>query len=230
MGKRGDVSDQLVLKRKTKSKIDFLRRKPNLRPEEVYNLIKSFFKSFFDNDYEYTREELLDELDTVYLRDDDKQRFIEMINRLGRIEFSDPSFSQDELDQMLDAFERTIEALVSSQTAELNLWDKVAKTFKAWTTNDEPDVEAFDADEAIEAPEEDVMQSGPAPSDEEEQMIEHDFEDLLTSFYNSLDDDLSSARVDYEEMKHAYDMMNPDEQESYYDELTQAYEALRQRI
>ncbi len=130
--KRGeDVTDKLLLKRATKKKIDRLLQKPRPSAVAAYNLIKNFFKAYTEKDYEYTREELIDELDKVYLEDDVKQKVVNAIRELGKIEFANVDYSKQEIESLMKDFEEGVEHLVHAETMELGFWDRIVKKIKS---------------------------------------------------------------------------------------------------
>ncbi len=130
--KRGEegVSEKLLLKKAVKKRVEYLLKKPSVRVEEAYNLVKSFFKAYTGRDYEFTREELLKELDKVYLEPGLKKSLSEVIEKLGVVEFAPVSYSTEEVKTLLSSFARDVELLIHANTLKKSFWDKVFEYFK----------------------------------------------------------------------------------------------------
>ncbi|MFC1648642.1 hypothetical protein ACFL1B_04245 [Nanoarchaeota archaeon] len=263
--KRGEdsSSDKLALKRAVQKKITYLMKKPKLHPGQIYNLIKDYFKACSGHEYEYTREELLRELNKIYLEESMKERLEDVILKLGVVEFAPADYTQEELKSMLEIFSHAVDLMAHTQGISLNFWDKLAHKLKkkAKKVNKE-DVElspmqkfvqeADKTEEEIPAFEEIPEENVPEPSDSWKQLPEEfesslepglespgepgqqgrpetslEFNTMLQSFYDNLGKGrVHVARLEYEELKHAYDWLEEGEKHNHYARLTKAHEDL----
>ncbi len=256
--KGGEEEDKLILKNTIQKKIDYLKKKPEVEPEEAYSLVQEFFKAFTEKDYEYTREELIEQLDKFYLEGDVKQSLINVIRELGKVEFSQPNFSQEKINSLLDDFSEALDEIVQDDKIYMGFWDKLVKKIRSHLNRDEegesniPDFiedikESISEEEApspTEEPEEEIEEASEemqppaaesqasAEGEVREGSTQHkDFESILEDFNENLQSgNLELARLDYAEMRHAYEDMDSDRKQHYYDSLTDAYERLSEAM
>ncbi len=219
----------LLLKERVKNKIDFLREKQQIQPIEVYNLIRVFFKKYFGNEYEYTRDELLKELDSIYLEQEEKERFKDVIRRLGTVEFADPGFSQEELHEILDEFDRAVDVFVETDTKHLGFWEWVVKKFQAKVQGTEQG-----AEETLEEEMDELEDIASGPEVEQLELTEDEarerFHDTLDTFYGTLEQDVTLAEERYEELLAVYESMDEAVKDEFYDAINKAYTALDDAI
>ncbi|MCD6464378.1 hypothetical protein J7L02_02540, partial [Candidatus Woesearchaeota archaeon] len=106
--------------------IDFLLGKQGLADEELYHVVKDFFKQYLHLDYEFTFEELIEEFDKVYLDPDVKQELIQFISDIGLIEFSENAYNEREVKEFLKSFAWLIDRLIPLKVKE-NFFDPELK-------------------------------------------------------------------------------------------------------
>jgi hypothetical protein len=105
--------DYNQLKTSTVQQVQFLNEKATLSETDVYVVVKEFFKQLFSLDYEFSHEELLEEIDKTYIEEDTKNTLMDFIRMIGRIEYdSDTHFNNDELKGMLSTFNDVVERLI----------------------------------------------------------------------------------------------------------------------
>jgi len=116
----------LELKTNFLHRIDFLLGKQGLKDEELYHVVKDFFKQYLHLDYEFTFEELIEEFDKVYLDPDVKQELIQFISDVGLIEFSENAYNEREVKEFLKSFAWLIDRLIPLKVKE-NFFDPELK-------------------------------------------------------------------------------------------------------
>ena len=116
----------LELKTNFLHRIDFLLGKQGLKDEELYHVVKDFFKQYLHLDYEFTFEELIEEFDKVYLDPDVKQELIQFISDVGLIEFSENAYKEREVKEFLKSFAWLIDRLIPLKVKE-NFFDPELK-------------------------------------------------------------------------------------------------------
>lgn len=104
----GEVSKE------TRRKIAFLKRKNYVAQGEVYNLSKSFFKSYIKKDQEFTTEELKHELHKIYLSGSVRTRIESLLEKLSLLEYTDTQYSQAEITLLLEE----LDAIIKDVTIE----------------------------------------------------------------------------------------------------------------
>lgn len=91
---------------------EYLHSKRVLKEQEVYTLVKDFFKEFLDLDYEFTEQELSNELKRVYLDEQTHSRVNALLMSVFRIQYTDVGLSEEELRKILKDFERIVNSMV----------------------------------------------------------------------------------------------------------------------
>lgn len=107
------------LKIKTDQQIKYLNEKTTLTEEEVYIVTKDFFSVILDIDYQFSHEELLEELNKTYLDTQIKEHIDTFVRNIGRIEYnSHISFSSDELKKQLQELQEIVDKLILEETKQ----------------------------------------------------------------------------------------------------------------
>ena len=111
--------DLKTFKAKTVQQIKYLYEKVTLTSEEVYIVTKDFFKSLLEIDYEFSHEELLDELGKTYVDADLKEEIDRYVNTIGRIEYNSAiEFSNEELKTFLGELSEIVDKLIIEETKQ----------------------------------------------------------------------------------------------------------------
>lgn len=111
--------DLKELKIKTEQQIKYLYEKAILSEEEIYTMIKDFFGSLLELDYQFSHEELLDELNKTYIDSKIKQDIEVMVKNIGRIEYnSSVSFQPEELKQFLSQLQEISDKLILEEAKQ----------------------------------------------------------------------------------------------------------------
>lgn len=101
-----------LLRDETEEEIKYVQKKLQIEDKEVYLLSKQFFKKLLELDYETTYEELLEEIDKIYLDKELRKEIQAFIINIGQIEYSRKEFSQEELRILLDELKRISRKLI----------------------------------------------------------------------------------------------------------------------
>jgi len=108
------ISKKLLLE-STIRKIDYYSSKNSLTDIELYYVVKDFFTEFLELKYEFSLDELLLELDKIYLESDQREVINSFINKIKIIEFEDSTFSQEKVKDLMREF-----SLIARKIAKLN--------------------------------------------------------------------------------------------------------------
>ncbi|MFP4524399.1 MAG: hypothetical protein ACLFO2_03765 [Candidatus Woesearchaeota archaeon] len=98
----------------TQKKIAYLQSKRSLKDLEVYRLIKEFFKEYLHAHYEFTFDELVKELDKVYIEKKLRENVYKLLRDFSTIEYKDEEMPQETLQQVLSTFSKLVDALIKS--------------------------------------------------------------------------------------------------------------------
>jgi len=117
--KRGEdasssTQNKLILKKAANRKIEHLRSKAYISDKEVYDLVRSFFKKHLIIDYEFTHEELMNELKKVYLSPELQEKVRSLFDDISKIEHTSKDFTREELEEILKDFEGVVDGLIVS--------------------------------------------------------------------------------------------------------------------
>lgn len=107
---------QALLREVTQKKIAYLQSKHSLKDVEVYRLIKEFFKEYLHAHYEFTFDELVKELDKVYIEKNLRENVYKLLKDFSTIEYKDEEMPQETLQQVLATFSKLVDALIKSPT------------------------------------------------------------------------------------------------------------------
>jgi hypothetical protein len=99
----------------TISKIKHIILKDEISEMEVYLIVKNFFKEYLELNFEFTHEELIDELEKNYIEPKLKTKIVFLIKTIGVIEYSDTKFTFEKLKNMLFCFEETLLYLLKDE-------------------------------------------------------------------------------------------------------------------
>ncbi|MBD3209637.1 hypothetical protein GF367_04450 [Candidatus Woesearchaeota archaeon] len=110
--KTESAATQSLLRELTKKKIAYLLSKHTLKDVDVYTLIKEFFKEYLHANYEFTFDELADELKKTYIEKDLKENLFKLLKDFSTIEYKDEEIPQDVLRNVLNTFSRLIDELI----------------------------------------------------------------------------------------------------------------------
>lgn len=95
--------------------MDYLLSKRSLQDVEVYTIIKEFFKEYLQENYEFTFEELKDELKKTYIDKDLKLKIFDLLDRFSTIEYKDEEIPQEVLKDILEEFSSLIDSLIKKK-------------------------------------------------------------------------------------------------------------------
>ncbi|MFH1072056.1 MAG: hypothetical protein V1743_01350 [Nanoarchaeota archaeon] len=114
--KRGEsVLNRKLFKEVFLKRIHYLMTKRLVTEKEAYNLIKDFFKEYLHLDYEFTEQELQDELKKVYLPNDVRKKLNSLLNDIFRVEYTEKQLEDEKLREHLREFRKIIDILVGEE-------------------------------------------------------------------------------------------------------------------
>ncbi|MGM5481376.1 MAG: hypothetical protein ACQESE_03115 [Nanobdellota archaeon] len=189
----------ITIKGETESKIKHALSKQHIHQKEVYNIVKIFFKELLELDYEFTHEELMEELQKIYLDKKHHDKLKIFITRVGMMEYTDKKFSQEELHDLLSELHSIIDLLIKHH-AKTHWFIKILSELGL---HKKKKVEMIP--DEIEAKEE-LFRLLNAVEREENAMRAKELYNKSLKFYNSL---------------------SKDEKQKYYDQLMKTYNKLK---
>lgn len=111
-------------------KIDYYSQKNTVTDLDLYYLMKEFFRIFLELKYEFSFDELIEELDKIYLETKQREEVVNFINKIKVIEYHDSPFKEDKIKEFIKHFSEISKALVKAGTEEKQtLWKKLKKMF-----------------------------------------------------------------------------------------------------
>jgi hypothetical protein len=127
MEKRGDTGlfREVFLKR-----IRYLHSKRVIKEQEVYNLVRDFFKEFLDIDYEFTEAELQEELKKVFIEEHVRKDVDALLKEIFAIQYDENPLAEDKLRSLLASFRRIVFALIVERKKENPIKHLFKKIFK----------------------------------------------------------------------------------------------------
>lgn len=111
--------DLKSLKNKVDQQIKYLYSKVTLTPEEIYTITKNFFGKLLDINYEFSHEELIEELNKTYIDIELKKYISKFIEGIGKIEYNSTIvFSTQELKVLLEQFQQIVDKLAIEESKQ----------------------------------------------------------------------------------------------------------------
>ena len=207
-----------ALHHRTHKQINYVASKAKINQQEVYTTVKSFFRELLELNYEFTHEELIEELHKIYLDKKTHDELVAFLEHLGKMEYTKKEYSQEELESILEEMRHILNHLIHHHKKKLSLKDKllVKLHLKKITTEkiDAKEKPLIELEEEIKKEEEDVK--------EEEELIT--MQKLLKKVASETD--VKKAKVAYKKASESYSKLKPEEQKVMYDELMNAYKKL----
>lgn len=113
-GDNKSIVDHKLLQDVVQRKIRYINSKPRLIDRDIYVLVKDFFKELLQMDFEFTHDELMDELKNVYLEASFKDRLFSFLKDLGKMEYTNVEYTQEDLKKLLIEFEFLLRKLITN--------------------------------------------------------------------------------------------------------------------
>jgi hypothetical protein len=210
--KRGDdtssnTQKKLILKKAANKKIEHLRSKAYISEKEVYDLVRSFFKKHLTIDYEFTHEELMNELKKIYLSPDLQEKVKGLFEDVSKIEHTSKTFTREELEEILKDFELVVDGLiVSHYQQKKSFFTKIKDSFhKAFSKKHK---------KLLESDEEALLEN-------ERTVVKMNM--LLDNSKRWSDMDLDRAKEAYQELIELYNSLDAKKKKAYYEPVQALY-------
>jgi hypothetical protein len=140
---RGEISEAMALRdrerqrqklldelrRDTLRKIDFLVKKTVIEYHDVYHLVREFFMEFLERRYQFTINELRQEIKHVYIPATVRQSISRVLQELEAAEYATVHFPKAKLVAILLEFRGIVEQLVHVHTVKPSLWQRLMLIF-----------------------------------------------------------------------------------------------------
>lgn len=210
--KRGEDKDsgtynKLILKKAVDKRIRQIKEKAFITEREVYDLIRSFFKKYLRVDYEFTREEVLNELKLIYISSELKQKVSHLFHHIAKIEHTSKAFSREELEKVLDEFSSVVDDLVGAHyKKEKSFFKKLGHSIHNLFSRKHRKM--LDIDESV-------------LSENERVIVKMNM--LLDNAKRWSNKDLAKAKEAYKELNELYESLDASRKEVYYKPIEELY-------
>jgi hypothetical protein len=192
------------LRRDILRKIDFLGKKTVIEYHEFYHLVKEFFREFLERRYEFTINELRQELKKVYISHATRAAISRLLDELEASEYTTVHYQRQHLLRLLQEFRQIVEELVKVHVRGRSIFDRIKSFFVR-----EPDVQTIIAE---------------LPVVEGHDAFHVRIYTLIERCYIALDKhNISKARATYEALLRDYEHLPEEEKAEYYDVIHQTY-------
>lgn len=216
--KRGEdaslnTQNKLILKKAATKKIEHLKSKAYISEKEVYDLVRSFFKKHLTIDYEFTHEELMNELKKVYLTPELQEKVRNLFEDISNIEHTSKTFTREELEKILKDFQGVVDGLIVSHYQQNKSPFKKIKDWihKAFSKKHKKVLEA----------EEGVL------VENERSVVKMNM--LLDNAKRWVELDLEKAKDAYQELINLYETLDVKKRKAYYEPVQQLYHLINNR-
>jgi hypothetical protein len=116
---------QALLRDATKKRIAYLLSKRTIQDLDVYRLVKDFFKEYLHENYEFTFNELAEELKKTYIEKDIKESLYRLLEDFSTIEYKDEEISEEVLRNTLVIFSKLVDQLLSKTSDNRSFLTKI---------------------------------------------------------------------------------------------------------
>lgn len=237
--------EKLDLHRSMHYKILHAKTRARITDKDVYRLSKEFFSQLLGLEYEFTHEELIEELRKTYMEKKDLEQTVNFIKRMGKMEFTSNEFSDEELKAMLDELHEILDHLVQEEEklSWFGRWKKRMEKKEEKKLSE--DVERYSTIEnseevphtAPEKAEEEIPESNEEDNTYSEEISEEDntetekaptdkLKDCLQKIKNEKDKDKRKAI--YQEAIIVYELLDEKQKIEYYNDLLKIYYAINE--
>jgi hypothetical protein len=216
--KRGDdassnTQNKLILKKAANKKIEHLRSKAYISEKEVYDLVRSFFKKHLTIDYEFTHEELMNELKKVYLSPDLQEKVKDLFEDVSKIEHTSKTFTREELEEILKDFEQVVDGLiVSHYQQDKSFFKKIKDSIHKFFSRKHKK----------------ILESGDEVLSEDERSVVK-MNMLLDNSKRWSELDLEKAKEAYQELIDLYNSLDVKKKKAYYEPVQALYHIINNK-
>ncbi|MGV8162159.1 MAG: hypothetical protein ACP5N2_02365 [Candidatus Nanoarchaeia archaeon] len=120
-------------------KIDYYSSKNAVSDVDLYYLIKEFFAEFLDMNYEFSLDELIFELDKIYINNSLRNETAEFIEKVKIIEYADKSFSPEYVRELVRELSLIVRKLAAvTKTDKKGFWSNFGGLFAKKKEEDTP--------------------------------------------------------------------------------------------
>jgi hypothetical protein len=205
------IANKLILKKAAYKKIEHILSKAFISEREVYDLIRSFFKKHLNIDYEFTHEELMNELKKIYLSPELQEKVKSLFQEISEIEHTSKAFTREELEKILKDFREVVDSLIVSHYQQHSpffrkLRDNIHKFFSGKHKKLlEPDESVLTEHERIIVKMNMLLDNAKRLSDSDVGKAKECYGELL-SLYNTLDE--QRKKVYFGAVQELYNIIN----------------------
>ncbi len=212
----------------------YLLSKHRLAEREVYDFVREFFKEYLDIRYEFTLDELLTELNRVYLEAALKERIRAFIGSLRFIEYTDTQLGHEALKAQVAQFLDLVKILVPPRQPARHPWHRrlhrwltrrgVVEEVESFVLQSPKESQVFPTEEAALKQldrDRDARRAGAAAhaTPKIEALLTRAAQDLSTRRFDE-------ARAAYAELAAHYETLDEDAKTLYYDQVHFLFEEL----
>jgi hypothetical protein len=98
----------------TLKKINYHLSRNASNEKDIYEVYKYFFSNYYDLKYEFSTNELAEELDKLYIEAKVKQYYLYIASRISLIEYKDNSLTEKEIKEIFEVMKQVIEYLIKT--------------------------------------------------------------------------------------------------------------------
>ena len=123
------IAKKLMLESLVK-KAEYYSGNSSVTDNDLYYIVKDFFRKFLDLDYEFSFDELLIEIDKTYMESQYREKTISLIKRVERIEYANAGLSPTEINNLMNEFYLLSKGLLKmSEHKKSSFWNNFTEFF-----------------------------------------------------------------------------------------------------
>ncbi|MBC8494723.1 hypothetical protein H8D36_01055 [archaeon] len=218
-GEVGEIQSKVVIRRNILRDVKYLMSKGLISEEEVYYLVKGFLKNYLKLNYEFTKDELFEELKNIYLPYNIRTDFFKFIDHIFLFEYSHAHYSDEELKSFLNEFRSYVDYLLTPSHEKKETGAKIL--LRKWSKR-------FFAKKLVVK--EVVKEKTPLSLQSLTPVMANHIElnSLIEKVYYSLyNSDIDGASSLYKQAMTIYEGLSSEEKVIYYEPIITVYESIK---
>lgn len=117
------------LHKATHKKLNYISSKARINQKELYSIVKQFFEELLELHYEFSHEELIEELKKTFIEREKYESVVTFLKKIGQIEFTKKEFSQEELRDLLEEMHLLLDQLIHQEERKKSFKEKLRDFF-----------------------------------------------------------------------------------------------------
>ncbi|MCC7574193.1 hypothetical protein KO361_01230 [Candidatus Woesearchaeota archaeon] len=118
-------------------KTNYYLNKPLVTDSDLYYFVKDFFREFLDINHELSFDEIIRELDKVFVNKEVKKAVVDYVNKIKAVEYKDSFFDEEKIRDLIKEFYDVVKFLRSEEKKEKSFFYNFFRKLGLVSSNDD---------------------------------------------------------------------------------------------